>query len=159
MSNLAVVQAWTAWAQENGVFAGDTYPSEESNVDFWFANNGETANQHLHQFASTGDGSLLAIFSLAGNEFATGPVVFLGSEGDVHVIGGDVLSSVAVLALAGEDVLDSAISYGPEGEPNSALTEWVVSQGGNPVKDLVAHISAGTEESKAVIAFVEAIDQ
>ena len=157
MSNLDVVQAWRGWAQENDVFSGDTYPSEESNVDFWFADNGETANQHLHQFASTGDGSLLAIFSQEGNEFTKGPVVFLGSEGDIHVLGADVLSAVAVLALAGDDVLDSAISYGPEGEPNSALTEWVVSQGGNPVKDLLAHIGAATEESKAVVTFIEAI--
>lgn len=154
MNNLEAIDAWFSWAESNGT-PGDTFPStDETAVDFWFAANGESANQHLRQFASTGDGSLLAVYSESGNSFEAGPVVFLGGEGDLHVLGDSVLEALAVVARVGADGLDSAISYGPDGPGDDAMAGWLAELGVSAVDDLKGAIAAATDRHRSVIEWI-----
>lgn len=123
-NNLDVIEAWKAWVAETDASPGDTYPSEDSNVDAWFE--GDHANEHFHCFATTDDGSLLAIWSREGGTFEDGPVVFLGGEGDLHVLGDDVLQALAVVARAGAESLDAVLEYGEEeDDADDALGGWL----------------------------------
>jgi len=158
MGNLDTIAAWTAWAKEHDVYPGDTYPSEEANVDFWFAAGGDQANEHFYQFASTGDGSLLAIYSEAGKAFDTGPVVLLGGEGDVHVLGDGVLSALAVVARAGADVLDSAVAYGPDGPADDRLVEWLGSRGIAAIDDIATAVAAAEARHPKVATVIETLN-
>ena len=104
---------------------GDVYPSKQKVVDFWFANNTKAANKHFQQFATSGDGSLIVMWN-TGKGFAKAPVVFLGGEGELAILGAGVADALALLARCGTEVVDRALSYGaePDDEP-SAATLWV----------------------------------
>ncbi len=66
---------------------------------FWFDN--AAANDQFHVFASRGDGSLVAVWKKSGPELDGCPVVVLGGEGELAVLGADVASALAVIAKVG----------------------------------------------------------
>ena len=126
IGNAKAIAALRAFvAKHDDVALGDTWPSDATNVEFWFANKSTEANQHFQQFASTGDGSLLAVWNRDRKGFESGPVVFLGSEGDLAVLGSNVADAIALMARCGSEVLDQAIQYGAEPPEPSATTAWV----------------------------------
>jgi hypothetical protein len=123
-NNLDVIDAWRAWVRETDAAPGDTYPSEDSSVHVWFE--GDQANEYFHCFASTDGGSLLAIWSREGGAFEDAPVVFLGGEGDLHVLGDDVLQALALVARAGAESLDAVLQDGEEeDDADEDLSAWL----------------------------------
>ena len=117
-----VIDAWTYWAHKHSAYPGDTFPSDTTDVHFWFASETPEANRVFRQLASTGDGSLLALWS--EKDGTNPPVVFLGNEGDVQVLADDVPGALAIVAAAGDENLDSMVSHGGETDDNE-LGAWL----------------------------------
>ena len=139
LSNQDAIAAFAKFVkQHDSVQLGDTWPSDATNVDFWFANRTAVANDHFRQWASTGDGSLLALWKTDPKDknFEKAPVVFLGGEGDLAVLGANVADVLALLERCGSEVLDNAIQYGcdaPDGDgPERA---WVETTLGRRIDD------------------------
>ncbi|HET9747860.1 MAG TPA: hypothetical protein VFS06_01025 [Casimicrobiaceae bacterium] len=145
MSNTKAIAALRAFCKNaESPQLGDTWPSapKETNVEFWFANKSKAANQHFQQFASTGDGSLLALWKVRKATWDNAPVVFLGSEGDLEILGGNVADTIALLARCGDEVLDMAIAYGCDPPDPNPTTAWVESTFGRSI----------TQQPKAIAA-------
>ena len=151
MNNLEIISAWITWARVHDCFPGDTHPTTSNEIVGSYP-----VSPYLHVFAETGDGSLLVIWS---NEctFEQGPVLLIGAEGGVCLLGGSVAEALAIVAAAGDDVLDSAIEHGFDDGPNQALADWLYEQYdvGIPM-DVSAALRACQETHSAALQFVEA---
>jgi len=172
LKNAKAIESWRTWLKEQGKkydASADTWPTKKSGsskVDFWWKNrggHGKLANAHFQAFAHTGDGSLVAVWAAEGKTFENGPVVLLGSEGDVYVLAENVPNALALFASIGRDGLDAAVEYGTDAEHDDAMTAWVAktfgivargkthrlvkaagkAHGLSHVKKLVARIDAG----------------
>ncbi len=86
-------------------YLDDNSPSDLSwsanpDCDFWFSGN-KLANQLFHVFATRSDGSLIAVWKKDGLDFELCPVVLLGGEGELAVLGDNVAHAVALMAKLG----------------------------------------------------------
>ncbi|MBX3263087.1 MAG: hypothetical protein KIS78_04590 [Labilithrix sp.] len=107
---------------------------------FWFNGNPE-ADEHFHVFATRGDGSLLALWKKSGAALDSCPVVLLGGEGELAVLGDDVARALALMATIGsvdfqvfvnagakddEGAVDEPSDAGEDKvlEPDDAFAEW-----------------------------------
>lgn len=158
MNNIEALALWTPFSKTN--FAGDVTTADGPNVDFWFAENGERANEHFRCFANGGDGSLVAIRKTDGS-FEHGPVVHLGHEGEVFVVAEDVPHALALFAAGGESyeslLYAVAGSSHDGGETDDALAAFVKEHFGLDVPaDPVAAIRAVDgklgDETRAFVA-------
>ncbi len=153
MNSLEAVRAWHAWAEEHDNAAGDTSPFDAAEGCPWFSSELQTkAAKHFHTFAHTGDGTLLALWSEKGTSFDSAPVVALGGEGEVAWIADSADEAIALIAAAGDESLDGALTYGDFGETDDELAEFVADVLGISIPDEVEIDEAKTN---ALIAFVQ----
>jgi hypothetical protein len=160
MTNTQALELARAYIQEHEPC--DLSCEEDAACDFWFSGNAK-ANQHFHVFASRGDGSLLAVWKVKAEGLDGNPVVVLGGEGELAVIGTDVASAMAFMArLGGVDFLifinvaDDDVhavdeqedkDEAPVLEPDEEMAAWV---------DKTLHARAPKNLSRALIANMKA---
>ncbi len=120
MSNSRAVAAFRACRLPMADVTFEAKPA----VDFWFAGGSKRPNDVFRCFATTGDGSLVAEWNADGQGFDAAPVVFLGSEGHLAVLGANVPEALALFARCGDDGLDGAVEYDVEPFEESDATAW-----------------------------------
>ena len=125
MNNLQAVRAWQSWAKENDSSAGDVFPFDGGGCPWFAPDQQANAAKHFLCFAQTGDGTLFALWSEAGEAFDEAPIVALGNEGELGFIAQKAKDAIALFAAAGDENLDSTLAYGDLGEADDDLSEFV----------------------------------
>jgi hypothetical protein len=150
---------------------------EEGDATEWFGGN-EQANQHLEVFASRGDGSLLALWKRNGVDKEAAPVVLLGGEGELAVLGGSVPEALATLAAIGTldfmiwvnvtDDDEEAIAPPDEDEeededdafelePDEEFADWVEETFGRRVEDPGEAMRAAMKKHPGFVKFARGL--
>ena len=76
---------------------------EDDVINYWFDGDEETA-ENFYTFAATSQSGLFAVWLLDGVPRPKMPIVFLGSEGDAHVIASSLADFVALLSLSVDEL-------------------------------------------------------
>jgi hypothetical protein len=153
MNNLEAIAAWRSWVEETENNAGDTSPFDPAEGCPWFSQELQPkAEKHFLTFASTDDGTLLALWSESGSSFDNAPVVALGGEGELAWVAASAQDAIALFAATGDESLDGALAYGDFGEADDELAEFV---NDTLETSLPEELEIDAAKTKALIAFVK----
>ena len=132
---------------------------DDDTVNHWFDGDTDTAEQ-FYTIAATNSSGLFAVWMLDGVARNKAPFVFLGAEGDAHVIAANFAEFVSLLAVPYDD-LEFAFSnqvFLPD-EPDASFLrfqEWLRETCGiAPAEDSAALVEAAQSQHPSLQTFVE----
>ena len=99
--------------------------ADDDTIEYWFDGDAETASE-FYTLATTPSSGLFAVWILDGVDRQRMPFVFLGSEGDAHVIASDFTVFLSLISLPYDDIEFSFANLvlDPDGDPTDELMNF-----------------------------------